>query len=61
MSEDAIKARDLDNLVPKLPSVDDIDDINEILGRYDGQILLIREAWDEMKNLIGLGDNNERN
>lgn len=30
-----------------LPSVGD-KDVNEILGEYDGRLMLIRELWDEL-------------
>ncbi len=34
------------------PSLEGLEDINEIMGAYDGQLLAIRASWEEFKELL---------
>lgn len=47
-------AQRLDGLTHDWPQMGFATDINEIMGIYDGHLMLIQEAWDELRKLLDL-------
>lgn len=45
--------RVMDEMLADIPSTDGLD-INEILGMYDGKLMVIGETWQELKTLLGI-------
>lgn len=43
--------RVLDSFTSDFPNTDGLD-VNEMMGAYDGALLVIRDAWQELKALL---------